>query len=547
MYLANRPITWVSAISKQRCIFTVLLVTLSIFAALVMPFYALPTVSAEETSAWTSLASMPTGRADFGIVALAGKIYVLGGINEAGEPLGTVEVYNPANNDWTSKMSMLIPRSGFAAAAYGGKIYVFGGNMSSGFVGNAEVYDPESNSWATVASMPTPRAYLSANVVGDKIYLIGGEKYSSTTPFYVETSINECYDPATDAWTTKAALPTAVYGFGSAVVDNKIYVIGGAKQDHSSTLTLVGNNQVYNADTDKWSISQSVPQTTVYGAAATTRGISSPAAVYFVGGYTISEYSDKVFAFMLSNNTWKTVEDMPNARSRLGLVMVDDVLYAIGGFDGAHWLATAEKYTPVGYGTVAPVIWITSPSNETYQQVQLTFTINKDVSWIGYSLDNNSNVTVTNPIRLSRLSQGSHQIVLYANDTSGNMGVSNTVYFSIDSIAPALTIINPTNSSYGTTDIQLLFSVDETNASLAYSLDGQTTMDIIGNMTLVALSNGGHYVTVYATDGMGNIAEETVYFEIAPFPWLLVVAVLTIVIIVVAAAYIVFKLKGKSK
>jgi N-acetylneuraminic acid mutarotase len=490
---------------------------------------------------------MPTGRADFGIAALDGKIYVLGGINDKEEPLSTVEVYNPANNDWTSKMSMLIPRSGFATAVYGGKIYVFGGNISSGFVGNAEVYDPESNSWATVASMPTPRAYLSANVVGDKIYLIGGEKYSSTSPYHVETGINECYDPVTDTWTTRTALPTGVYSFGSAVADNKIYIIGGAKQDHSSSLTLVGNNQVYNPESDNWSILQSVPQTTVHGAAAATQGVSSPAAIYFVGGVTFNVYSNKTFAFMLSNNTWKTVEDMPTARSRLGLVAVDDVLYAIGGFDGANWLGTVEQYTPIGYGTVAPVIHITSPSNETYQQVLLTYSVNKDVTWTGYSIDGNSNVTINSSIRLSHLSQGSHRIVLYANDTSGNMGISNAVYFSIDTVAPALTILNPSNSSYDATDVQLMFSVDEVNASLAYSLDGQPTVDIIGNITLVALSNGGHYVTVYATDGMGNIAEETVYFEVAPFPWLLVVAVLTIVIIVGAAAYIVFKLKGKSK
>jgi N-acetylneuraminic acid mutarotase len=513
-----------------------------------MPFYTLPAVSAETpTSSWTTLASMPTGRADFGIAAVNGKIYVLGGINKDGAPLSTVEVYNPANNDWTSKMSMLIPRSGFATAVYGGKIYVFGGNISSGFVGNAEVYDPESNLWSTVASMPTPRAYLSANVVGDEIYLIGGEKYSSINPYHIETGINECYNPATDTWSTKTALPTGVYSFASAVANNKIYIIGGAKQDHATSMTLVGNNQVYSPDTDRWSISQSIPQTTVYGASAATVGVSSPAAVYFVGGYTINAYSNKTFAFILSNNTWKAVEDMPTARSRLGLVAVDDVLYAIGGFDGNNWLGTAEKYTPLGYGTVAPVVQITSPENETYQQVMLTYTVNKGTDWIGYSIDNNGNVTITNPIRLSHLSQGSHRIILYANDSSGNMGASNTVYFSIDTVAPALSIINPTNSSYDATDVQLMFGVDEANVSLAYSLDGQATVDIIGNMTLVALSNGGHYVTVYATDGMGNIAEKTVYFEIAPFPWLLVVAVLTIVIIVVAAAYIMFKLKGKTK
>ena len=40
---------------------------------------------------------------------------------------------------------------------------------------------------------------------------------------------------------------------------------------------------------------------------------------------------------------------------------------------------------------------------------------------------------------------------------------------------------------------------------------------------------------------LGNNAEKTVYFNIAPFPWLVVVAVLTIIIIVAAVGYIVFK------
>ncbi len=60
-------------------------------------------------------------------------------------------------------------------------------------------------------------------------------------------------------------------------------------------------------------------------------------------------------------------------------------------------------------------------------------------------------------------------------------------------------------------------------------------------MSLVALSNGAHRVTVFATDEVGNNAEKTVYFNIAPFPWLVVVAVLTIIIIVASVGYIVFK------
>ncbi len=486
---------------------------------------------------------MTTARGGFGVAVVGGKIYVIGGTNENNEQLNIVEEYSPVTNTWSSKMSMPTPRSGFATAVYDNKIYVIGGTVGNGYVGNNEVYDPVSNTWETKASMPTPRADLSANLVNGQIYLIGGKKYSSQDPFYVETGINECFDPATNSWSTKSALPTAVQGYASAVANSKIYIIAGSRLSASSSTIVVSNDQVYDAQTDKWSSAAPLPTTSSYGAAAATEGTLSPQAVYYVGGFSGGEYSSHTRILTLSNNSWSTAEDMPTPRGYLGLAVVNDVLYAIGGFDGTNWLNTNEMYTPIGYGTVSPKVQITSPENKTYQQVSLTFTVNRGVAWMGYSLDNQANVTVTSETKLVGLSQGTHQITMYANDSSGNMGTSNMVYFSIDSKAPTIVIISPTNQSYDSTDVQLLFSTDEINATLAYSLDGQASEPVIGNMTLVALSNGAHRITIYATDTIGNIGEETVYFDIAPFPWLLVIAISAIAIIVVALGYIFVKRK----
>ena len=146
---------------------------------------------------------------------------------------------------------------------------------------------------------------------------------------------------------------------------------------------------------------------------------------------------------------------------------------------------------------------------------------------------------------LSELSQGEHYVKIYANDSMGNMGVSDVVYFSVDTLGPEIRVISPSNQSYDATDIQLTFIVEEDFTFLAYSLDGQANVPIVGNVTLVALSDGGHRLTVYATDA-ANSAQETVYFNIAPFPILTVVAALTIIIIVVAAVYIVWKYKNKT-
>jgi len=85
-------------------------------------------------------------------------------------------------------------------------------------------------------------------------------------------------------------------------------------------------------------------------------------------------------------------------------------------------------------GDTPPVISILSPENKTYSanDVSLAFTVSEPTSWIGYSLDGLMNVTITGNTTLSGLSEGSHSLVVYANDTTGNVGYSQSVYFSTE-------------------------------------------------------------------------------------------------------------------
>jgi N-acetylneuraminic acid mutarotase len=505
----------------------------------------MPGVGAEEDqSSWSILAPMSVERANFGLAVVNGKIYAIGGINGNGSPLNTVEEYNPATNSWTTKMNMPTARSGFAVAVYNNKIYVIGGEVAGGYIGNNEVYDPSSNTWSTKTSMPTPRSDLCASIVDNDIYLIGGKMYSSSNPFYKQIGTNEVYFPSNDSWSTKEALPTPVYGCSSAVVNGKIYVIGGSTQPVSpGTATIVNKNQVYNTRTDNWTTAAPLPYLSSFGAAVVTQGYLAPQAIYYIGGYSGGQFIAKTEVYNLQNNTWSDTEEMPTPRGYLGLVTVDDMLYAIGGFDGISWLSTNENYEPIAYGSVPPKVQIIAPENQTYNEVSLAFTVNRGVQWMGYSMDGDNNITVTSTIELTGLSDGSHYVTMYANDTSGNMGASDTVYFFVDTEPPVITIYSPTNQSYSASDIQLTFTVSEAFTALSYSLDSQETEEIIGNVTLPALSNGEHNVTIYAIDEVGNEAQETVYFEIAPFPILLVIAILVSVIIVVAGAYILFKLR----
>jgi hypothetical protein len=89
---------------------------------------------------------------------------------------------------------------------------------------------------------------------------------------------------------------------------------------------------------------------------------------------------------------------------------------------------------------VAPTnILVNSPQNISYDlisiqssSIPLNFTVDKPTSWIGYCLDNQTNTTVTGNTTLTGLSVGKHSLVVFANDTIGNMGASQTVNFTIE-------------------------------------------------------------------------------------------------------------------
>ena len=81
----------------------------------------------------------------------------------------------------------------------------------------------------------------------------------------------------------------------------------------------------------------------------------------------------------------------------------------------------------------APSIKVLSPENKNYTttNISLSLTINEDASQIVYSLDGQQNVTVAGNATLTGLQAGLHNITIYANDTWGNTGKSETVDFTI--------------------------------------------------------------------------------------------------------------------
>lgn len=351
--------------------------------------------------------------------------------------------YNPATNTWTVLARMPSLRIDFAVAAYQTKIYVIGGqdpyrlDLISGL---NEVYDTVRNTWSTQAPMPKNENSIHANVVNGKIYVMGG---AQSTTWGVSDPI-QVYNPSADSWSTAAPMPIPFYAYASTVVDNRIYIMGGMPITNGIQQP-VNATQIYDTETDKWTFGVPLPTPIAYAAAGATNGIMAPKRIYVLGGADGTSLNQ---VYNPATDSWTTGAPMLLGRFSFGVAVVNDKLYAMGGYMfkpnpfsedfGIYnpFSNSIEQYTPVGYGSsdrTAPEIAVLSPENKTYTSanVSVTFTVNKPARWLGYSLDGQGEITITGNTTLAGLPDGDHNLTVYAEDDAGNIGASETIHFSI--------------------------------------------------------------------------------------------------------------------
>jgi hypothetical protein len=431
----------------RKCV--VLLLVLAFLTASCL-MVAKPVFSSADVTedSWVAKAPMHEARASLSVAVVNGKIYAIGGSTASGQYppdvsgggfVGTNEEYDPETDTWTYRASMPTPRDYFAIAAYQNKIYCIGGAVGfsidemSGFYsyitsGVNEVYDTVTNTWETRVPMPDDAMKIQAHVVNGKIYVMDG-------------SLPYVYDPADDSWSLKTCMPPPypASSLVSAVVDNKIIVTCEFQTGYP--LRSEQKILIYDTETDSWSEGMSGPTIVIDGAAGATTGVKAPQRVYVLGlAYGQFPVPSTNQVYDPEADAWATANAMPTLRMDFGVAVVDDVLYAIGGYsftsrkqDTVTPVAVNEQYTPLGYGTIHPDITVVSPENRSYNSssVSLIFTVDKPASWLGYSLDSQDNVTITGNTTLSELANGLHNITVYARDEFENVGVSETISFTV--------------------------------------------------------------------------------------------------------------------
>ena len=309
--------------------------------------------SANNTSnTWRKVSSTPQTRFEGYAACDGAHVWYIGGIlddspaQNAPQPSARVDVLEVGTNRWSRgpDLPAEAPKHHLTVARAGSTIWVLSGfdgilDSNMPFVPKATAFVLEGGRWRRLRDAPNARGGATAQVIGGKIYVAGG----APTEEAPSIAALDVYDPATDAWTTRAPMPTPREHVASCVVGGKLLVIGGWNEKREVQNVV----EAYDPATDQWSRFPDLP---------TARGGLSAVNIgercYAVGGETWSVPPPATFAAneMLDpkTNRWSVMAPMPTPRHGLGLTVVGSEIWALGGgpSQGNSYTAVIEAYRP---------------------------------------------------------------------------------------------------------------------------------------------------------------------------------------------------------
>jgi Kelch motif len=200
---------------------------------------------------WSDAAALPKGANHVGVTVLDGRLYAIGGFVEQNrKPHNECFVLDLSGVGGAWRSIAPLPRAcgAIACVALGGRVHAVGGAIGDTFATKKSVdwhlaYDPKTDKWEERPAMPLGRDHTGTLAVGNVIHVIGGRVDS----FLTNSNLHHIYDPAKDAWDARRPLPTARSGHGAVLYRDKIFIMGGEGYER-----VYGQNEAYDPATDRW-------------------------------------------------------------------------------------------------------------------------------------------------------------------------------------------------------------------------------------------------------------------------------------------------------
>jgi N-acetylneuraminic acid mutarotase len=300
-----------------------------------------PHETQEKRGLWTTIAEIDTARCMVPAVSHEGKIYLPGGFCQAsGRCLDKVSVFDPATTSFDVLPPLPQARNGHGAAFLDGHLYVFGGKtaFSSGAAQKQVwMFDPDSSKWIAKAPMPA-NCHFGCAILDDKAYIVGGAKS------YIGNRLKSLYvyDPKTDSWEQKANMQFARVEVCAVAFEGKIWALGGFT-DEVEGVKIV---EIYDPQTDTWQRGKDLRYGHTAGSASVVDG-----KIYMTGGWKGQEFIE---VFDPKMNVWNPVKRMHQSRAYHTTCTVNGKMYALGGLrsgSAPYYVLGIEEFDPLAVDT----------------------------------------------------------------------------------------------------------------------------------------------------------------------------------------------------
>jgi N-acetylneuraminic acid mutarotase len=300
---------------------------------------------------WGTAKAQPLGTHEVHGEVVHDKLYIFGGYDVNKRPQWTptkrAYVYDPISNLWTSIKDLPHEPTGsnFGGVTHvgvtndGNDIYFAGGYISNSN-GTGQVfgtkqawkYTVATNTYTRLPDLPQALAAGQLRYVNGKIHYMGGADLSrADINIHLALDLNNI----AAGWKSLAPLNNGVNHPGSAVLNGKIYFLGGAHHQDENSLAQK-TLEVYNEQTNTWTNLADMPVGVDH--------ISSAVVTYgnrliVLGGETShSVLSNRVFAYTPATNTWEELNRMPAAKSAgVAAVLSGNIYYVGGNFSNVNY------------------------------------------------------------------------------------------------------------------------------------------------------------------------------------------------------------------
>jgi N-acetylneuraminic acid mutarotase len=291
------------------------------------------------TFSWTQGKPAPQQRSEAMGLVVGGKLYVFSGYSDTSYIPKTLraDTYDPQADEWEGLPPMPRPmtHSGIAtdgvryiylAGGVVGELHADGSYKKLDAIDEVWRYDTLDKVWAAMPSLPEPRGAGELALLGRTLHFFGGtglDRYTSVGDHWTLDL------GGGSNWETAVDLPNPRNHLADAVIDGKLYAIGG-QEGHNETLVTQTSLQVWNpAQPDRWTELAPLPKGRSHTAGAT---VVIAGKIYLFGGEEFHNASrDSIFVYDPASNSWSLSNALPRrAHSGIAGLINGKLIYTTG-------------------------------------------------------------------------------------------------------------------------------------------------------------------------------------------------------------------------